>query len=141
MKKLPNVKNVLIVDDSHACAQVACKTVKNLGIAEVSSVNNGFDALNVAIKNQPDIIFLDVEMPEIDGLQTLKMLKRVDYTKDINVVMVAASHDVKHFATAVKFGAVDYVMKPFTMDTVREKIVQLYPLPSEVDDLNNENAF
>ena len=126
---------VLIVDDSHSNVEVLkTMTKKLLGVSDIFSSHNGFDAIAVAVEKKPDVIFLDIAMPfldfmtpELDGIQTLKMLKAIEETKDIKVIMVSGNLDHENVAATLKYGATDCISKPFQIETLNEKLMKLYP--------------
>ena len=125
---------VLIVDDAPSNIEVLKTMMEKLGISDILTSDNGFEAIDIAIKHQPDVIFLDIVMPFLDyttplldGIQALKMLKAIETTKGINIIMVSGNLDHQNLATALKHGAADCISKPFLIATLNEKLVKLYP--------------
>ena len=125
---------ILIVDDTPLTIKLLKRMSEKLGVSDIFTAQNGFEAIAVAVEKNPDIIFLDIEMPfldnatpELDGIQTLKMLKAIDTTKNINVIMVSANLDHRNVATTLEYGAADCISKPFQIDTLNEKLEKLYP--------------
>ena len=118
---------VLIVDDDPWMVKVLHKIIKSFGIDNVFGAHNGYDAVATAIKENVNLIFLDIMMPEIDGFQTLAMLKTIHLTMDANIVMVTGNTDIHNFGKAVKLGAIDYIAKPFTPEIIQKKILELFP--------------
>jgi CheY-like chemotaxis protein len=119
--------NVLIIDDDVWIARVLQKIFTSLEIIEkVFVTNEGFYGVAAALKEKPDVIFLDILMPDMDGIQTLKLLKTIEETKDISVVMVSGNSDVQKLGTAISLGATDYISKPFTSQTIKDKLDKLY---------------
>jgi len=125
---------VLIVDDAPSNIEVLKTMMEKLGISDILTSDNGFEAIDIAIKHQPDVIFLDIVMPFLDyttplldGIQTLKMLKAIEDTKGINVIMVSGNLDHRNVATTLMYGATDYIAKPFQIDTLKSKLLKLYP--------------
>ena len=128
--------SILITDDDIWTTKVLNKTIKHLGFNKVTAVHSGYDAITFAIEEKPDIIFLDIIMSGIDGLQTLKMLKKIPATKDVKVIIVSGSTDIQHLGSAMKLGAADYISKPFSSKVIQQKISNLYPTVFN----NNVNA-
>ena len=131
-----NKKNntVLIVDDDPATIEELKKIREILGQIDIFTACNGFDAIAVACEKKPDIIFLDVTIPfldlvmtELDGIRTLKILKAMEATKNINVIMLSKSIDYDNFTTALKNGATDCIFKPFQIDSLKGKLAKLQP--------------
>jgi DNA-binding NtrC family response regulator len=102
---------ILIVDDQNICCSLMEILLKKKGY-ESKSVNNGFDAIEEVKKTQYDVIFLDVTMPGIDGLGTLKRIKKIN--KDQIVIMLTTIGDVDTITELLKEGADDYIQKPIT---------------------------
>ena len=116
-----NIK-ILIVDDDTWITKVLSKIIMNLNYSNVFVVHNGFDAVATAIKEKPNLILLDLLMPELDGLTTLKLLRTVPETENIKVIICSANNDMDNLTKALKLGATDFISKPFTSETVKEKI-------------------
>src|ERR1035437_7120465 len=85
-------------------------TANNL---EVISASNGKSALSIAAQELPDLILLDIMMPEMDGIEVLNILVKDKNTADIPVLMVSAKSEIEDIEGALNMGAVDYIAKPF----------------------------
>ena len=103
---------VLIVDDTLKNIQVLGTILKNKGY-NILVAQNGKQALSIAQSNRPDLILLDVMMPEIDGFETCKHLKGMDTTKDIPVIFLTAKVEEADTIKGFEVGGVDYITKPF----------------------------
>jgi len=103
--------SVLIVDDERM------NIIKLTGILgkdyAIYAAKNGADALEIAETRAPDVILLDVIMPDIDGYQVLTLLKGKAATKDIPVIFVTAVDDPESEEMGLSLGASDYITKPF----------------------------
>ncbi len=99
------------------------KTLKELGY-EVREAANGREALEVieAEKSTLTLVLADWNMPEIDGLDMLKRLRRNPALSSLKVVMVTTETEIDRIAEALEAGANEYVMKPFTPDILVEKL-------------------
>ena len=93
-----------------------CKSIK---------VSEGKDAPVTAEKYKPQLILMDIMMPEITGLQILKILKLKPSTKDIPVLMVTGEQKISDLETAFKLGAADYIIKPVDRGNFEEKVKKL----------------
>lgn len=112
---------VLIIDDDIWMQRILSKIISSFGfIPYVAS--NGYDGIALAVEHRPALIMLDVLMPEISGHQTLKVLKHINVTKEIPIVMVTAISDIENIGLAIKAGAAGFVGKPFTRATIYDKI-------------------
>jgi len=109
-KKENNKKSkILITDDSKLLRKTIEKIVE--GICEVVAVaENGKEAIEFTKKYNPDIVTLDVEMPGISGIETLKKIKKTN--PNVTVIMVSSKHDSKTILEALKNGAANYILKP-----------------------------
>lgn len=118
-KKKKNKKaNVLVVDDEKSMRETMSMLLRddyNLKVAK-----SGKDAIEV-VKNHPiDLVLLDIRLPEIDGIEVLKIIKNID--DSIEVIMVTAVIMVKHAVEAIRAGAHNYITKPFDIDSLQEQV-------------------
>jgi len=107
----PN-NRILIVDDTPANIQTLAALLKDKGY-QISVATNGKQALEVLARVQPDLILLDVMMPEMDGLETCRRLKAAEQWRQIPVIFLTAKTDTADIVQGFELGAVDYVAKPF----------------------------
>ncbi len=114
-------KKILIIDDS-AVNNVLLENVLEDQNYEVIIAFNGNDAFKAIDKNIPDLILLDIMMPDMDGYKILEELKSKENTKQIPVIMVSAKSDSLDINKAMELGAVDYIIKPINIKTILEKI-------------------
>ena len=103
---------ILIVDDTPANIQVLTATLKERGY-QISVATNGRQALEVVARVRPDLILLDVMMPEMDGFETCRQLKASEQWRQIPVIFLTAKTDTADIVKGFELGAVDYVGKPF----------------------------
>jgi class 3 adenylate cyclase len=103
---------ILIVDDTPANIQALSGTLKDKGY-QISVATNGRQALEVVGRMWPDLILLDVMMPEMDGFETCRRLKESDATRDIPVIFLTARTETADIVKGFELGALDYVSKPF----------------------------
>ncbi len=112
---------VLIVDDTPANIEVLKEILEEQGF-NIAVAKNGKQALLYAPKFEPDIILLDIMMPEMDGFETCERLKADDYTKDIPIIFLTAKVETEDVTKGLGLGAVDYVLKPFNHEEVLSRI-------------------
>lgn len=113
----------LVVDDSKTVRTILSRTLKELGM-DILEAANGREALEViaAQKTEVSLILLDWDMPEMNGLEMLQLLRQSPEFSSIVVVMVTAQSEMSHVAEALDAGADEYVMKPFTKDIILGKL-------------------
>ena len=102
-------RRVLIVDDEPLILEVLAEHFK--GDFDVETAPNGADALGAILRQRPDVVLLDINMPRMNGVEVLKDIKQMD--ESITVIMVTANEQVQLAAEALKSGAFGYVPKPF----------------------------
>lgn len=100
---------VLIVDDNAANIMWLYNLLKSEYKCIVAK--SGIDAINSAANNSPDIILLDVVMPDMDGYEVISLLKKDSSTKDIPVIFITGLDDDKNEAKGLALGAADYIKK------------------------------
>src|SRR5262249_40496388 len=103
---------ILVVDDTPANIQALAGTLKAKGY-QISVATNGRQALEIVGRLRPDLILLDVMMPEMDGFETCRQLKASEATRDIPVIFLTARTETADIVKGFELGAVDYVAKPF----------------------------
>lgn len=117
---------LLIVDDSNMIRSRISRVVQNGGLASVSLVGlarNGAEALRVARSTQPDVVTMDLTMPEMDGVQCItEMLRMLPRT---NILVVSALSDKSTAIQALKLGARGFVSKPFTDDELKMALLDV----------------
>lgn len=116
----------LIIDDDIWMQRILSKTFSSYGFKVSYLASNGFEGIGKAVEYQPNIIVLDILMPDLSGHLTLKVLKSIKVTKEIPVVMVSALSDLENLGKAVKSGTAGFISKPFTRATVYEKLLDIY---------------
>jgi two-component system, sensor histidine kinase len=116
---------ILIVDDVESNLQLIEYILKNVGY-QTACAKNGKSALIKAKANKFDIILLDIIMPDINGFEVCKQLKKYPPTKDIPIIFLTVKIDPKSILEAFEAGAVDYIVKPFIKEELLARVnVQL----------------
>lgn len=119
---------VITVDDSSTMRRIIKNTLQKIGFETVLEAGNGVEALDVLAKNEVDIIVTDWNMPEMDGLTFVKTLRAKEEYKEIPILMVTTEAAKEDILTALRSGVNNYVVKPFTPDTLKEKVYKLLGL-------------
>lgn len=113
--------NILIVDDQLDNLKVLSNILESEGY-EVRKALNGKIALNTCQKVQPDLILLDINMPDIDGYEVCRQLKADQRTKDIPIIFISVLDEAIDKVKAIKIGGADYISKPFQFDEVIARV-------------------
>ena len=112
---------IMIVEDDPMVAMINEQFVNRCGDFYVThKCSNGEDALAILERESLDLVIMDVYMPRLDGIETLKKIREKDIP--VSVVMVTAANDNKTVEEAVRLGAVDYLVKPFTFDRFKQAL-------------------
>jgi len=111
---------VLIVDDALFMRRMLRRLLETMGCEIVGEAADGVEALEQFKKLKPDLITLDIVMPNLDGIETVKQLRALD--KDVKIVMVSALDQRQALLEAVRQGADDYVVKPFDPGNIEAAI-------------------
>lgn len=112
---------ILIVDDTPNNLRLLSMILTNNGY-EVRKATNGRMALSSIKASPPDLILLDIKMPEMDGYETCKNLKEDPFTESIPVIFISALDDVSDKVKAFSLGGIDYITKPFQQEEVLARI-------------------
>ena len=125
------MKTILLVDDSRAIRMAERRILRGLGV-DTLEAENGWEALRV-LHQQPqiDAVLLDWNMPVMNGLECLKALRCEFPGARPLVVMCTTENDAARMGEALEAGATEYLTKPFTEDSVREKFASLGVLAAE----------
>lgn len=118
---------ILIVDDDKETTNLLEKIVKLRG-HQPASVNNSVKAVEQAHATQPDVILMDILMPEINGIQLCKIFKAIPELKHIPIIIVSALNDAGSQRDTLNAGAADFLSKPVNPDILAEKITNLVNL-------------
>lgn len=127
----PNVRlsglKVMVIDDSKTIRRSAEILLQQAG-CEVVLVGDGFDALGKITTHRPDVIFVDVVMPRLDGYQTCALIKRSGVYKHTPVVMLTSKDNLFDRARGRDVGSNQYLTKPFTKETLLRAVEAHVPV-------------
>ena len=128
-------ESILLVDDNPTNLQVLFQTLEGVG-CKLLIAKNGAAALTIAGKVSPDLILLDIMMPDIDGYEVCRQLKSNSATADIPVIFLSALGETEDKVKGLQLGAVDYITKPFQPDEVIARVnthLTIHRLKREVE--------
>jgi two-component system chemotaxis response regulator CheY len=117
------MKSVLIVDDSRISRRFLKDILERAGYEVIGEAINGQDGYDQYVKYHPDIVTMDITMPEVDGIECLKMIKKDN--ADAKVIMVTAAGQKDKMLEALKFGAAEFITKPFLEESVIDALKHL----------------
>ena len=112
--------SVLVVDDSRTSRRILKDILDRAGYKVVGEAINGKEGVAYYVKFQPDIVTMDITMPEMDGIEALRQIKREN--PDAKVIMITAAGQKYKMMEAVKLGAAEFISKPFVEETVLEAL-------------------
>jgi DNA-binding response OmpR family regulator len=113
--------------------RIVAKIVSSYGW-EPLIARDGYEAMALALEHHPDVVVLNLIMPDLTGMHVLRLLKRIPQTAEIPVLILSVATEVELLMEAMKCGAAGFIRKPFTRSTIYEKIVAiLSPEPLTTD--------
>jgi len=114
---------MLLVDDSVTMRRIQKTQITSLGITDILEAGDGQEALGKLKSNMPvDMVLLDWNMPVMDGMAFLKTVRADAAFKDVKVIMCTSESEKSKVVEALKSGANNYIVKPFTPEALKEKI-------------------
>jgi len=121
----PNTR-ILVVDDFSTMRKIVKNVLKQLGYSNIEEAENGAEALQKLKSKKFDFVVSDWNMPNMDGLEMLKAIRADAELKHLPVLMVTAEAEKDKVIAAIKAGVNNYIVKPFTAETLKQKMEQIY---------------
>jgi two-component system chemotaxis response regulator CheY len=121
----PNIK-ILIVDDFSTMRKIIRNILTQLGFKNILEADDGTTALEILKKEKVDLIISDWNMPKMSGLELLKAVRSDENLKDIPFIMVTAEAQKESILEAIKYKVNQYIIKPFTPETLKEKLEKVF---------------
>jgi two-component system chemotaxis response regulator CheY len=115
----------LVVDDSRLARSILARAVQQCGCEVVGLASNGVEAIDLYKKLKPDLVTMDLKMPDMDGLTAMKAIRL--HARDAVVIVVSSLSKKEDVLECVKAGASNYILKPFDVETVKTAIVKCFP--------------
>lgn len=138
---------IMIVDDSAISIRQALTVLKNdYRVICVKSGNKTLEYLNNEKNDKPDLILLDINMPDMSGYELLKRIKQEEYLKNIPVIFLTAEWNNERELRGLELGAVDFIKKPFEANIILKRIntqIELYRYRNKLEDMleNEQNKM
>ncbi|MFY9399251.1 MAG: chemotaxis response regulator CheY [Desulfomonilia bacterium] len=117
---------ILVVDDFSTMRRIVKNILRQLNFNNIVEADDGASALDILQKEKIDMVVSDWNMPKMTGLELLKAIRSDDALKDIPFLMVTAEAQQENIIEAVKSGVSNYIVKPFTAETLSQKINQVF---------------
>lgn len=114
------MKRVLVVDDANFMINLLSNMFTEMGYEVVGSAGDGMEGFEKYKKLNPDIVTMDITMPNYSGIDGLKMIK--DYDPKAKVIMCSAMGQQSYVLESLKLGAIDFIIKPFNKERVLESV-------------------
>ncbi len=130
---------LLLVDDIKANVKILQLNLKK--DYDIDVAFDGESALEQVAKNPPDLILLDIQMPGIDGYEVCRRLKHDDNTKKIPIVFITSRNEEEDETKGLELGAIDYIIKPFSMPIVKARVKNLMQMKKQQDILENLSSM
>lgn len=128
------MKSIMIVDDSKIMRVLLKDFFESSNFLVVAEASNGFEAINLFHKYNPDFIVMDLQMPIMNGIEALSKIKQID-TK-ANIIIISAYADKQHIMDAITNGANGFILKPLNLNKLK-KITHLFNLHEKMSINNN----
>ena len=114
---------VLVVDDSRTLRRLLIRALNEIGVRNITEAADGREALNLVRAREFDLVLLDMEMPELDGLQVLYAIKSDPLTRAVPVIVVSGAEQFDNAVKCIEIGAEDYLPKPFNPVLLRARVM------------------
>ena len=131
---------VLCVDDEPSIREILDHVLTEEGY-EVLTANDSQEALPIAVKEQPDLILLDIMMPNLDGMETCRRLRERPTTRDIRIIMLTAYDTRDRLDEAIVAGADDFLGKPIDMTELRIRVRSMLKVKDMSDEVERLEAY
>lgn len=126
--------SVLVVDDEPYMRKVTKTILAAIGVPTVLEAEDGIAGYEMARSNVPDLMIIDWEMPVIDGPQLIRMIRSPEehLLRDVPIIMLTAHSDISRVVESARIGANEFVRKPVSIKTLRDRIVSIITNPRPI---------
>jgi two-component system chemotaxis response regulator CheY len=115
---------ILIADDSKTIRKIMRIQLEEMGHSVIAEANNGHEAIEMYFQHSPDLITMDLQMPNMNGMEAVDKIKKVD--KKVKIIMITAHGQKDLVLGSIKKGVNDYILKPITAEKLEESIKKLF---------------
>lgn len=120
------MNKILIVDDAGFMRMMIKNYLNKAGYTDIVEGEDGEKAVALYKSEKPDLVLMDITMPNVDGIEALRQIKA--YDPNANVVMCSAMGQEAMVMEAIRLGAKDFIVKPFKQDRILQTVTKLLPL-------------
>lgn len=117
---------ILVVDDFASMRRTVRTILKEIGFVNISEAEDGVRALAQLKSDKFEVLITDWNMPSMDGITLVRMIRGDAELKDMIVFMVTAEAEADHVLEAIKMGINDYIVKPFTAEVLQKKLEKVF---------------
>ena len=118
--------NILIVDDAGFMRKMVQTHLSKAGYTEFIEGEDGQRAIDIYKEQKPDLVIMDITMPNVDGIEALRQIKAID--SDAKIIMCSAMGQEAMVMEAIKLGALDFIVKPFKAERIIQTVNKILPL-------------
>ena len=126
-------KKILVVEDNEDNRRILVYRLRKIGNFDIREATNGQEALTKAQLERPDLVLLDIMMPQMDGWEVLKLLRVDEDTAEVPVAMLSARTEARDRVQGLQEGAIDYICKPFSLSELLGKIEAIFSQAGSVN--------
>jgi len=117
---------ILVVDDFASMRRTVRTILKEIGFVNISEAEDGVQALSQLKSDKYEVLITDWNMPKMDGITLVRMIRADAGLKDMVIIMVTAEAEKDHVLEAIKMGINDYIVKPFTAEVLQKKLEKVF---------------
>jgi two-component system, chemotaxis family, chemotaxis protein CheY len=121
----PNI-DILVVDDASTMRRIVRGLLRELSLKNIREAENGTDALEELRRKKADLVISDWNMPQMTGIELLRAIRSDTALKDVPVLMVTAEARKENIVEAVQAGVNNYIVKPFSAETLQDKLNKIF---------------
>ena len=118
--------NILIVDDAGFMRKMVQTHLSKAGYTDFIEGEDGQRAIDIYKEQKPDLVIMDITMPNVDGIEALRQIKALD--SDAKIIMCSAMGQEAMVMEAIKLGALDFIVKPFKAERIIQTVNKILPL-------------
>ncbi len=133
-------KHILVVDDERINRKTLHMMLKKVDQIQVTEAQGGWDALDKSLAQSPDLILMDIMMPDMDGLEACRRIKQQKETSDIPIIFLSALNDIETKNKGFAAGGIDYVSKPFDIKELTSRVLAHLALKEQADLLQGRSS-
>ena len=116
---------ILIADDSKTIRKIMRLQLEEMGHKVVAEAANGHEAIEMYFEHSPELITMDIQMPDMNGMEAVEKIKKVD--KKVKIIMITAHGQKDLVMGSIKKGVNDYILKPITAEKLEASIKKIFP--------------